>query len=260
VYKIDKKRRGEGDRVFLARVFQKLLLNFTSWVNRKDSEGRNVFQGGFLGLDNIGVFDRSAPLPTGGHIEQADGTGWMGMYCLNMLAIAMELAQTDTTYEDVASKFWEHFLYIAHAINHLGADGASMWDEEDGFFYDVLRTPDGGYVPMKVRSMVGLIPLFAVQTLEPQLCSQLAGFNRRLEWFIENRSDLTGNVASMSTPGDGERRLLSIVDPDQLRRVLRVMLDEDEFLSPYGVRARKVKIFEGAETMGDILTRRTAAG
>jgi hypothetical protein len=237
VYKIDKKRRGKGDRAFLARILQKLLLNFTWWVNRKDSHGRNVFQGGFLGLDNIGVFDRSAPLPTGGQIEQADGTGWMGMYCLNMLAIAMELAQDDPTYEDVASKFWEHFLYIAHAINHLDRDGASMWDGQDGFFYDVLSTPDGGHQAMKVRSMVGLIPLFAVQTLEPQLCNQLAGFKRRLEWFIENRADLTSNVASMSTPGQGERRLLSIVSPDQLRRVLTLMLDEQEFLSPFGVRS-----------------------
>lgn len=237
VYKIDKKRRGAGDRAFLARVFQKLLLNFTWWVNRKDSEGRNVFQGGFLGLDNIGVFDRSAPLPTGGHIEQADGTGWMGMYCLNMLAIAMELAREDPTYEDVASKFWEHFLYIAYAINHLGSDGAGMWDEADGFFYDVLNTPDGSHRRMKVRSMVGLIPLFAVETLEPDLCNQLKGFNRRLEWFIENRFDLTANVASMSLPGKGERRLLSIVNPDRLRRVLSVMLDEREFLSPYGIRS-----------------------
>jgi hypothetical protein len=237
VYKIDKKRRGPGDRAFLARVFQKLLLNFTWWVNRKDSEGRNVFQGGFLGLDNIGVFDRSAPLPTGGYIEQADGTGWMGMYCLNLLAIAMELAQEDPTYEDVASKFWEHFLYIAHAINHLGSGGARMWDEQDGFFYDVLNTPDGGQWPMKVRSMVGLIPLFAVETLEAQLSSQLSGFKRRLEWFIANRADLTGNVASMSAPGEGERRLLSFVNPDQLRRVLKVMLDEREFLSPYGIRS-----------------------
>jgi hypothetical protein len=236
VYKIEKKRRGTGDRAFLARIFQKLLLNFTWWVNRKDSEGRNVFQGGFLGLDNIGVFDRSAPLPTGGHIEQADGTGWMGMYCLNMLAIAMELAKEDPTYEDVASKFWEHFLHIAYAINHLGSDGAGMWDEHDGFFYDVLRTPDGGHQPMKVRSMVGLIPLFAVETLEPRISNQLTGFKRRLEWFIENRSDLTKNVASMSAPGEGERRLLSIVNPDQLRKVLRLMLDESEFLSPYGIR------------------------
>ena len=156
-------------------------------MNRKDAEGRNVFQGGFLGLDNIGVFDRSAPLPTGGHIEQADGTGWMAMYCLNLLAIAMELASEDPAYEDVASKFWEHFLYIANAINHLGDDGVGMWDEEDGFFYDVLHMPDGGHVPLKIRSMVGLIPLFAVETLEPELIDKLPGFKRRMEWFIENR-------------------------------------------------------------------------
>jgi hypothetical protein len=237
VYKIDKKRRGAGDRAFLARIFQKLLLNFTWWVNRKDSEGRNVFQGGFLGLDNIGVFDRSAPLPTGGHIEQADGTGWMAMYCLNLLAIAMELASEDAAYEDVASKFWEHFLYIANAINHLGSDGTGMWDRGDGFFYDVLHMPEGGHLPLKVRSMVGLIPLFAVETLEPKICNQLDGFKRRLEWFVEHRKDLTHNVACMKTPGEGERRLLSIVDSDQLRQILKVMLDEREFLSPYGIRA-----------------------
>ncbi len=237
VYKIEKKRRGVGDRDFLQRVFHKLLLNFTWWVNRKDSEGRNVFQGGFLGLDNIGVFDRSAPLPTGGHIEQADGTGWMAMYCLNLLAIAMELASEDPTYEDVASKFWEHFLYIATAINHLGNDGAGMWNEEDGFFYDVLHLPDGGHTPMKVRSMVGLIPLFAVETLEPSVCDKLPGFKRRLEWFLEHRPDLTRNVACMYTRGEGERRLLSIVNQEQLRRVLKVMLEEREFLSPYGIRA-----------------------
>jgi hypothetical protein len=237
VYKIDKKRRGVGDRAFLARVFQKLLLNFTWWVNRKDSQGRNVFQGGFLGLDNIGVFDRSAPLPTGGYIEQADGTGWMAMYCLNLLAIAMELAQEDPTYEDVASKFWEHFLYIARAINLLGEDGDGLWDKEDGFFYDVLRLPDGKHLPLKVRSMVGLIPLFAVETLEPAICEKLQGFKRRLDWFVEHRQDLTSNVACMRSPGEGERRLLSIVDGEQLRQLLKVMLDEREFLSPFGIRA-----------------------
>jgi hypothetical protein len=237
VYKIEKKRRGRGDRTFLQRIFHKLLLNFTWWVNRKDAEGRNVFQGGFLGLDNIGVFDRSAPLPTGGHIEQADGTGWMAMYSLNMLAIAMELAKEDPAYEDVASKFWEHFLYIAHAINHLGNDGTGMWDHQDGFFYDVLHLPDGRHAPLKVRSMVGLIPLYAVETLEPELVERLAGFRRRLEWFVDNRPDLTANVACMQSPGKGERRLLSIVTAEQLRRVLGIMLDEAEFLSPYGVRA-----------------------
>jgi hypothetical protein len=237
VYKIDKKRRGKGDTKFLERVFHKLLLNFTWWVNRKDAEGRNVFQGGFLGLDNIGVFDRSAALPTGGHIEQSDGTSWMGMYCLNMLAIAMELSSEDPAYEDVASKFWEHFLYIAHAMNHLGDERSRLWNEEDGFYYDVLCLPDGTGFPMKVRSMVGLIPLFAVETLEPETLRKMSGFKRRLEWFIDNRKDLIGNVACMRTRGKAERRMLSILDRDQLRRVLKVMLDENEFLSPYGIRA-----------------------
>jgi hypothetical protein len=237
VYKIEKKRRGIGDRQFLERVFHKLLLNFTWWVNRKDAEGMNVFQGGFLGLDNIGCFDRSAPLPAGGHLEQSDGTSWMGMYTLNMLAIAMELAREDATYEDVASKFWEHFLYIANAMNNIGQDRMSLWDEEDGFYYDVLHLGNGDHLPLKVRSMVGLIPLFAVETLEPDTLARLPGFARRLAWFIQHRPDLTDNVACMHTPGSGERRLLSIVDQSQLRRVLQVMLDEHEFLSPYGIRA-----------------------
>jgi hypothetical protein len=237
VYKIEKKRSGVGDRTFLERIFHKLLLNFTWWVNRKDAEGRNIFQGGFLGLDNIGVFDRSAPLPTGGHIEQADGTGWMGMYCLNLLAIALELANDDPAYEDVASKFWEHFLYIAAAMNKDGNDGSAMWSEEDGFFYDVLHTAETGHVAMRLRSMVGLIPLFAVETLEPERLDRLRGFKRRMQWFIENRPDLTRNVACMETEGAGQRRLLSVVNPEQLRRVLRYVLDESEFLSPYGIRA-----------------------
>jgi hypothetical protein len=237
VYKIDQKRTGRGDSMFLERVFHKLLLNFTWWVNRKDAEGRNVFQGGFLGLDNIGVIDRSAPLPAGGHIEQADGTGWMAMYCLNMLAIAMELARENQAYEDVASKFWEHFLYIAKAMNEIGHDADGLWSEKDGFFYDVLHMPDGKHVPIHLRSMVGLVPLFAVETLEPRLVNRLPGFRRRMEWFIEHRPDLTKNVASMRLRGEEERRLLSIVDTEKLRRILRIMLDENEFLSPYGVRA-----------------------
>ncbi len=237
VYKIEKRLRGKGDRQFLESVFHKLMLNFTWWVNRKDAEGMNVFQGGFLGLDNIGVFDRSAPLPTGGYIEQSDGTSWMGMYCLNLLAIAMELARENPAYENVASKFWEHFLYIAHAMNHLGSKKLGLWDEADGFYYDALHLPGGESFPMKVRSMVGLIPLFAVETLEPDLLDRLPGFKRRLEWFIDNRRDLIGNVACMRTHGMAERRLLSIVDRDKLRRVLALMLDEREFLSPYGIRA-----------------------
>jgi hypothetical protein len=237
VYKIDKKQRGGGDLQFLERVFHKLLLNFTWWVNRKDAEGMNVFQGGFLGLDNIGVFDRSLPLPTGGHLEQSDGTSWMAMYTLNLLAIAMELARHDRAYEDVASKFWEHFLYIAHAMNNRGNDGIELWNEEDGFYYDVLHLPNGTRYPLKVRSMVGLIPLFAVETLEPETLRRLSGFRTRLEWFVDHRPDLTCNVASMRTCGREERRLLSIVSADQLRAVLRTMLDEREFLSPYGIRA-----------------------
>jgi hypothetical protein len=241
VYKIEQKRRGAGDVKFLERVFHKLLLNFTWWVNRKDAEGMNIFQGGFLGLDNIGVFDRSAPLPTGGHLEQSDGTSWMAMYSLNMLAIAMELAKHNPAYEDVASKFWEHFLHIAHAMSGGGrAHGEpahDLWDDEDGFFYDVLHLPDDTRTPLKVRSLVGLIPLLAVQTLEPEVLARHDGFRRRLDWFIENRPDLTAHVACMRSPGRGERRLLAVVDGEQLRRVLAVMLDEREFLSPYGLRA-----------------------
>jgi hypothetical protein len=237
VYKIDKKRHGKGDRAFLQRMFHKLMLNFTWWVNRKDAEGRNIFQGGFLGLDNIGVFDRSAPLPTGGYIEQSDGTSWMAMYTLNMLTIALELAKEEPCYEDVASKFWEHFVCIAHAMSHRGHDSMGLWNEEDGFFYDVLQLPDGSQFPMKVRSMVGLIPLFAVQTLEPGVLDKLPDFKRRLEWFIDNRPDLTKDLASTRIEGMGERRLLSIADQNQLRRILSVVLDEREFLSPYGIRA-----------------------
>ncbi len=240
VYKIDKKRRGCGDVAFLERVFHKLLLNFTWWVNRKDAEGMNVFQGGFLGLDNIGVFNRSE-LPTGVHLEQSDGTAWMAMYTLNLFAMALELAREDPVYEDVASKFWEHFLYIAHAMSHRGHDGVGMWDDDEGFFYDVLHMPDDSYFPLKVRSMVGLIPLFAVETLEPEMLNRMPGFRRRMEWFIVNRPDLTGNIACMRTTGMAERRLLSILTPGNLRRLLHSMLDEDEFLSPYGIRALSKK-------------------
>jgi hypothetical protein len=237
VYKIDKKRKGRGDREFLKRVFHKLMLNFTWWVNRKDAEGMNIFQGGFLGLDNIGVFDRNSPLPTGGFIEQSDGTSWMAMYTLNLLAIAMELAKEESCYEDVASKFWEHFIYIAHAMGHRGHNGMGLWNHEDGFFYDVLKLPGGFQFPMKIRSMVGLLPLCAVETLEPELLDKLPDFKRRLEWFIDNRPDLTTGLACMRTPGKGARRLLSVANPEQLRRILAYMLDEREFLSPYGIRA-----------------------
>jgi Mannosylglycerate hydrolase MGH1-like glycoside hydrolase domain len=236
VYKIDRRVTGVADRDFLEKAFQKLLLNFTWWVNRKDTEGQNVFEGGFLGLDNIGVFDRSAPLPTGGHIEQSDGTSWMGMYCLNMLAIALELSQSNPAYEDIASKFFEHFVYIAKAMNDLGGEGITLWDEGDGFYYDVLHTP-GEARQLKVRSMVGLIPLFAVETLEPEVVDRLPGFVRRMQWFIDNRPEFRTHVDTMTLAGGRVRRLLSIVNRTQLTRVLRYMLDRDEFLSPYGIRA-----------------------
>jgi Glycosyl hydrolase family 63 C-terminal domain len=236
VFRIDRRLTGKGDRRFLERVFHKLLLNFTWWVNRKDAEGNNIFEGGFLGLDNIGVFDRSKPLPGGAHLEQSDGTSWMAMYTLNMLAIAMELAEEDPVYEDIASKFYEHFLFIAHAISDRGDASLCLWDDEDGFYYDVVLTRDGRRIPLKVRSMVGLIPLFAIETLEPSTLERMRDFRARMEWFQTNRPDLTNNVASMVEPGQGERRLLSIVDAGQLRRILATMLDESEFLSPYGVR------------------------
>ncbi|MCS6805660.1 MAG: glucosidase [Acidobacteriota bacterium] len=237
VYKIEKKRSGHADRRFLERVFHKLLLNFTWWVNRKDAEGKNVFQGGFLGLDNIGVFDRSKPLPTGGHLEQSDATSWMGMYCLNMLAIAMELAKEDPAYEDVASKFFEHFVYICRAMNNIAGEGIRLWDEQDGFFYDVLHLKDGANFPLKVRSMVGLIPLFAVETLDADQLERLPGFLRRMEWFINNRPEFGEYVESEMRDGRCTRRFLSLVNRQRLRSVLRYMLDENEFLSPYGIRA-----------------------
>ena len=236
VYKLEQKRQGAGDRKFLERIFQKLLLNFTWWVNRKDTEGRNVFQGGFLGLDNIGVFDRSAPLPTGGQIEQSDATSWMGMYCLNMLTIALELAGENSAYEDVASKFFEHFVYICEAMNNLGGQRIELWDAKDGFYYDVLHLSDGRRMPLKVRSMVGLIPLFAVETLDSEVVDRLPGFKRRLQWFIENRPALGDHIETESTE-NGPRRFLSLVNRHRLKRVLGYMLDEKEFLSPYGIRA-----------------------
>jgi hypothetical protein len=237
VYKIDQRQHGKADRLFLERVFHKLLLNFTWWVNRKDAQGLNVFQGGFLGLDNIGVFDRNAPLPTGGHIEQSDGTSWMGMFCLNMLTISLELALEDPAYEDIALKFFEHFLYIADAINNIAGEGISLWNEEDEFFYDVLHFGPHNNTPLRLRSMVGLIPLFAVTTIEPSLLEKVPEFKDRLEWFLEHRPDLAKLVSRWQEPGMGERRLLAILRGHRMKRVLRRMLDENEFLSPYGVRA-----------------------
>ncbi|QQS46656.1 MAG: glucosidase [Acidobacteriota bacterium] len=237
VYKIEMKRTGRGDREFLERIFHKLLLNFNWWVNRKDAEGKNIFQGGFLGLDNIGVFDRSSMLPTGGHIEQSDATSWMGMYCLNMLTIALELARENRAYEDVASKFFEHFVYICHAMNHRGGSDTELWDEGDGFYYDVLHLPDGSHLPMRVRSMVGLIPLFAVETLDSEVIDQLPGFKKRMQWFIENRPAFANHVETRTEPDGRVRRFLSLVSRDRLRRIMRYLGDEQEFLGPHGIRA-----------------------
>ena len=238
VFQIDRKQRGDdGDREFLERVFHKLMLNFTWWVNRKDAEGRNVFQGGFLGLDNIGVFDRSKSLPTGGHIDQADGTSWMAMYALNLMRIALELAQQNHVYEDIATKFFEHFLHIAEAMNNIGEEGIGLWDDHDKFFYDILHTPDGRLTPLKVRSMVGLIPLFAVETLEPELLERVPEFAARLEWFLNCRPELANLVSHWDHEGRGKRRLLSLLRGHRMKKLLARMLDSGEFLSEFGIRA-----------------------
>ncbi len=237
VYKITAKHTGQADLEFLERIFHKMLLNFTWWVNRKDADGHNVFQGGFLGLDNIGVFDRSAPLPTGGHLDQADGTAWMGMFCLNMLAISLELAKTKPAYEDVATKFFEHFIYIANAINNE-SNGRGLWNEADGFYYDALHLHNDVTVPLKIRSFVGLIPLFAVETIEPDLLDHLPRFKRRMEWFIKYRPALMKNLTLKSSTFEANGKyLLSLVDEEKLSRILRRMLAEDQFLSRYGLRA-----------------------
>jgi hypothetical protein len=235
-YRLDEAQRGKGDREWLKSVFQKLLLNFTWWVNRKDRTGRNIFDGGFLGLDNIGVFDRSAPLPTGGYLEQADGTAWMALFCQNMLEIASELAMTDPDYGDMALKFVEHFFWIASAMGRLG-DDTGMWDEGDGFFYDVLRLPDGQAQRLKVRSMVGLLPLCATTVFELQLLAKYPELSERLQWFLEARPELYAAIHDPRKPGIAGRRLASILDETKLRRVLSRMLDENEFLSPYGLRS-----------------------
>ena len=235
-YRLEKAKTGEGDKDWLKTSFQKLLLNFTWWVNRKDRTGRNVFEGGFLGLDNIGVFDRSAPLPTGGYLEQADGTAWMALFCQNMMEIAAELAMSDPDYTDMALKFTEHFLWIASSMAHLGGD-TGMWDEEDGFFYDVLRTPDGGSQRIKVRSMVGLLPLCAATTFDGAVLAKYPEIGERFQWFLESRPELIDCIHDPRTPGVAGRRMAAILDENKLRRVLAKMLDENEFLSPYGIRS-----------------------
>jgi hypothetical protein len=235
-YFLEKGRRGDGDKEWLKSCFQKLLLNFTWWVNRKDRTGRNVFEGGFLGLDNIGVFDRSAPLPTGGYLEQADGTAWMALFCQNMLQIAVELAMTDEDYAEMALKFAEHYMWIGSAMGHLGGN-TGMWDEEDGFFYDVLRLPNGRAQRLKVRSMVGLLPLCAATTFEVDFLEKYPEIVDRLRWFLKSRPELVGAIHDVRKPGVRGRRLLSILNETKLRRILEKMLDENEFLSPHGIRS-----------------------
>ena len=243
VFEIERKKRRQqdpgfaGDLDFLARVLQKQLLTFTWWVNRKDAGGRNLFQGGFLGLDNIAVFNRNEPLPTGGTVSQADGTSWMAMFALNLMRISIELALHDRPYEDLATKFFEHFLYIAHAMTNIGGEGIGLWDEADGFYYSVMNLPDGRMVPLKIRSMVGLIPLFAVETLAQATLAKLPKFSERLDWFLNCRPDLAELVSRWNVPGVGERRLLSLLRGHRMKALLKRMLDPEEFLSEYGVRA-----------------------
>jgi hypothetical protein len=238
VYEIDREHRGgEGDWDFLERVFHKLMLNFTWWVNRKDVEGRNIFQGGFLGLDNIGIFDRNAPLPNGVYINQADGTAWMAMYTLNLMRIALELALTDHVYEDIASKFFEHFLYIAEAMTNIGGNGIGLWDDEDEFYYDVLHVSGGDRIPLRVRSLVGLIPLFAVEVLDASVFARLPKFSARSHWFLEHRPHLARLVSRWNDASSGERHLLSLLRGHRMKRLLHRMLDEIAFLSEFGVRS-----------------------
>ena len=237
VYTIEQEMYGRSDKKFLERVFQKLLMNFTWWVNQHDDRNNNIFQGGFLGLDNIGVFNRGGDLPTGGKLSQSDGTSWMAMYCLDLLTIALELAQDNDVYEDIASKFFEHFLYIVDAMNHLGSEGTDLWNEEDGFYYDVLHLPNGDNVDLKVRSLVGLIPLFAVTTIDQKSIDKLPGFKSRIDWFVNERPQLSRNLACMEGCDRDSRRLLAVVNEKRLRLLLEKMLDETEFLSDYGIRS-----------------------
>ncbi|MGE5195949.1 MAG: MGH1-like glycoside hydrolase domain-containing protein, partial [Anaerolineae bacterium] len=237
VYQIDAKITGRFDRDFLKGIFHKLLLNFTWWINRKDAEGNNVFQGGFLGLDNISVFDRSKPLPTGGHIDQSDGTAWMAFYCVGMMKIALELAEEDPVYQDMATKFFEHFQRISKAMTNCGGQGHSLWDPIDKFFYDALHLPNGQIIPLKVRSLVGLLPLLAVEVLDPEIFKKAPIFERRLNWFTARHSTDECHMACVFTPGVSKRRQMAILTCQLLEGVLKYLSDENEFLSTYGIRS-----------------------
>ncbi len=236
VFDIERSHTGVADYAFLERVFNKMLLNFTWWVNRKDPHGNNIFQGGFLGMDNIGAFDRGK-LPPGYMLGQADGTSWMAAFARSMLSIALLLADQNPVYEDLASKFWEHFIYIANSMNSLTDSKLSLWNEQDGFFYDELTTPDGDEIPIRARTMVGFVPMFGATVVDASICEKHSAFNRRRQWFIEHRPDLVEAVGPMVTPGAHDTLILGLVRTDQLRRMLAYMLDENEFLSPYGVRS-----------------------
>jgi hypothetical protein len=243
VFEIDRKQRRRknpqdpGDLLFLERIFHKLLLNFTWWVNQKDLHGRGLFQGGFLGLDNIGVFNRDQALPNGAYLSQSDGTSWMAMYTLSLMRIALELAQHSGAYDDMATKFFEHFLYIAAAMTDMGGRGVGLWNDEENFYFDVLNLSNGQTIPLRVRSLVGLIPLFAVETLDPELLTKVPGFSQRLEWFLNNRPELARLVSHWAVPGKGERRLLSLLRGHRMKALLARLLDPNEFLSDYGVRS-----------------------
>ncbi len=237
VYEIDKKNTGKGDSAFLETVFHKLIINFTWWVNRKDAEGNNIFEGGFLGMDNIGLFDRDMKLPDDAHLEQSDGTSWMAMYSLNLMRMALELAKINPVYQDMATKFFEHFLYIAGAMASMGENNSGLWDDEDEFFYDIIRLPNDGVIKFKIRSMVGLIPLFAVEILDDELLQSQPKFVERMQWFLDNRPDLASLVSRWHEKGMDEKHLLSLLRGHRMKRILYRMLDETEFLSDYGIRA-----------------------